>query len=84
MDIRGGIQIILWNGVVCQKVGKVTNGGFVGNVCVKWKSLICKNQNKKNLLIKKYVQYNIDVFQISELCKNHKIFLINKVLKVVL
>ena len=58
--------------------------GLWETFAVKWKSLICKNQNKKNLLIKKYVQYSIDVFQISELCKNHKIFLINTLLKVVL
>ena len=24
---------------------------------VEWKNLFCKNQNKKNLVIKKYVQY---------------------------
>ena len=46
------------------------------------KNLFCKNQNKKNLLIKKNM-YSINIFQISELCKSCNVFLINKVLKVV-
>ena len=78
MDIRGGMQIIPENWVVCQKEEKIINGGVVG----KCKNLFCKNQNKKNLLIKKNM-YNVSIFQISELCKSCKIFLINKVLKVV-
>ena len=48
---------------------------------VKYKNLFCKNKNKKNLLIKKYVQYRH--FQINEICKRCNIFLINNVLKVV-
>ena len=48
---------------------------------VKYKNFFCKNKNKKNLLMKKYV--NINIFQINEIGKRCNIFLINKVLKVV-
>ena len=56
--------------------------GLLEMFTVKYKNLFCKNQNKNNLLIKKNM-CNINTFQISELCKSCKIFLINKVLKVV-
>ena len=40
MDIRGGMQIIIENVVVCQKGGKVTNGGVVGNVYCKMQKFV--------------------------------------------
>ena len=54
--------------------------GLLEMFTVKYKNLFCKNQDKNNLLIKKNM-YNINIFQIIELCKSWKIFLINKVLK---
>ena len=39
------------------KGGKVTNGGVVGNVYCKMQKFVLQKSEWKNLLIKKYVQY---------------------------
>ena len=64
------------------KGGKVTNGGVVGNVYCKMQKFVLQKSEYKEFINKKNM-YNINIFQISELCKSCKIFLINKVLKVV-
>ena len=55
MDIRGGMQKILENGVVCQEGERSQVVGLWEMFNVKCGKLFF--HNKQNLLIKKYVQY---------------------------
>ena len=60
--------------MVSQKGGKVTNGGVVGNAYSTMQKIALQKSEQKEFIKKN--MYNINIFQISELCKGCNIFLI--------